>query len=88
MPKIKREEAAPKTASAVAQMGEFCRKQGMGSDDFMSNTGWLKAGSWRTKIDWKEVSGWKGFGAVGKGGAQPKAASGKEAPAKKPPAKK
>ena len=59
---------------------------GMGSDDFMSNTGWLKHGSWRSKMDWKELSGWKTLGGMGGPGAAANAPQKKEAP--KGPVKK
>ena len=84
MPKLKRGEQGLKTATASAQMSEFCQRHGMGSDDFMSNTGWLKHGSWRTKVDWKELSGWKGIGSVGGSGAPARIPQ----KSQKPPAKK
>ena len=86
MPKLKREEQGAKTAVASQQMGEFCSKNGMGSDDFMSNTGWLKHGSWRSKMDWKELSGWKTLGGIGGQGAAANAPQKKAAP--KGPVKK
>jgi hypothetical protein len=58
---VPRKRAGPSTTGKLLQ---FCRQMGMDPDDFISNTGWMKAGRWANGIDWKGFVGWKRLGRM------------------------
>jgi hypothetical protein len=47
--------------TALAQVEEFCRKQGLNPAQFMSNMGWMGSDRWKRGVDWKECVDWNRF---------------------------